>query len=518
MDLLEHLRSLEKSVAPDNDEALLLISKLRRGVQKYSNHADEMDRYRELLARTVTIASNHGLDPVAGNILEALMHVIGATRGFVGLVEGDGWRFLQARNVEYGDVDDPDSQISTRIIEQTMRTGRVVVADAMDDMASHSVHALQLRSVACFALKMGELNGFIYVDNPERRGLFDRAGVDAIRAWLPLLESQLLRAIDEATEDAPMIPGVLTRSTNLRHSLGELMRVARFDVPVLLWGETGTGKSFIARKLHEASPRHRRPFIHVNCAALPGELAEAELFGVLAGAFTGAKQNRQGKFEAAQGGTLFLDEIDLMPIDVQSKLLLAVQDRRITPLGGNRATEVDVRIIAAMSSDPEDSIRENRLREELYYRLATIETCIPPLRERPQDIPLLARNALEMARKQFDLPSLRLSPHALTQMVTHNWPGNVRELENTLDRAALLSRNGEIDNLQIRRRRNTPSKAPMSAPPVNPPLQTLTKRRYGVSGEEFLQKWEEERGDVERVAASLGVSRRTVFRLKGKHL
>ncbi len=513
MDVPELLRALEKSIAPDNDEALLLIAKMRHATQKFSSHAADMDRYRELLARTVTIASDSGLDPVAGNILDALMHVIGATRGFVGLVEGDGWRFLHARNVEYGDVENPDSQISTRIIEKSLDTGLVVVADAMGDLASQSVHSLQLRSVACFALKMGELTGFIYVDNPARKGLFDRAAVDAIRAWLPLLENQLLRAIDEATEDAPMIPGVLTRSTALRHSLGELMRVARFDVPVLLWGETGTGKSFIARKLHEASPRQRGPFVHVNCAALPGDLAESELFGAVAGAFTGARQTRQGKFEAARGGTLFLDEIDLMPIDVQSKLLLAVQERRITPLGSNREVDVDVRIIAAMSSDPEDAIRENRLREELYYRLATIETCIPPLRTRPQDIPLLARNALEMARRQFDLPALRLSAHALNQLLTHTWPGNVRELENTLDRAALLSQDGEIEHLQIRKRRQDPSPRPAPTLPSAP-----TKRRYGVSADEFLQKWHAEDGDVDRVAASLGVSRRTVFRLKGKHL
>jgi hypothetical protein len=142
MDMLEYLRSLEKAVAPDNDAARSLITKMRSASQKHLNHIEEMDRYREILARTVTIAANSGLDPVAGHILEALMHVIGATRGFVGLVEGDGRRFLPARNIDYGDVEDPDTQISSRVIEQTVKTGRVFVGDAMGDVGSKSVHAL----------------------------------------------------------------------------------------------------------------------------------------------------------------------------------------------------------------------------------------------------------------------------------------------------------------------------------------------------------------------------------------
>jgi len=510
MIILEKLNQLRAHIPTTNDEAILLLDEIRQEVSRFQLREDELARYQLLLSRTTQIVSHSGLNPVAGNILEALMSVIGATRGFMGLVEADGWRFIQARNIDEGDLDNPESQISTRIIEESLLKGVVVMDDAMGRVASNSVPALRLRSVACFKMDLGDQVGFIYVDNPTQKGLFDRASVHAIGTWLPLLQNQLVRAI-ASTQDDPMIPGVLTRCTTLRESLGELKRVATFDVPVLLWGETGTGKSFIARKLHEASKRSGRPFVHVNCAALPGELAESELFGAEAGAFTGARQSRRGKFEAARGGTLFLDEIDLMSIDVQAKLLIAVQDRVVTPLGGNREIEVDVRIIAAMSTDPEDAISENRLREELYYRLATIETYIPPLRERPQDIPLLARNALEMARRQFELPEARLSSPALQQLLAHDWPGNVRELENTLDRAALLSRDGLIEHLQLRKRRRggTASQEP-------PPARA--RRRYGVSGEEFLAHWEAEDGDIDRVAAKLGVSRRTVFRLKGKHI
>ena len=238
-----------------------------------------------------------------------------------------------------------------------------------------------------------------------------------------------------------------------------------------------------------------------------------ELFGAEAGAFTGARQARPGKFEAACGGTLFLDEIDLMPIDVQSKLLIALQNRTITRLGSNREIDINVRIIAAMSGDPEDAINEQRLRQELFYRLATIEIFIPPLRERPQDIPLLARNALDTTRTQFNLPPIRLSPQALQQLLAHDWPGNVRELENTLDRAALLCQDGEIECIQLRKRRlGTGGKSEGHVEVRRQP------RRYRVSGEEFLTHWRTENGNIDLVAARLGVSRRTVFRLKSKHV
>ena len=517
MELLRHIEALEAVIAPDNLEALRRLRLLRRSARDQTHQHADLERYRELLARTVQITTDHGLEPVASSILDALMKIIGATRGFLGRVDGDEISFLYARDLDQRDVMDPASHVSSNLIRQTLREGFVVVADAQGDAPSDSITELQLQSVASFALEMGDQAGFIYLDNPDRKGLFDHAAVAAIQAWLPLFQNHLARAIDASEDHAAVIPGVLTRSEVLRSRLSELMRVAGFDVSVLLWGETGTGKSFIARKLHEASPRQEGPFDHENCAALPGELAESELFGVEAGAFTGAVQRRQGKFEAARGGTLFLDEIDLMPTDLQAKLLIAVQDRRITPLGGNQEVETDVRIIAAMSSDPERSIRENRLREELYYRLATIETCIPPLRERPQDIPLLARNALETARIQFNLPSLRLSAHALNQLVTHHWPGNVRELENALDRAALLSQDGEIEHLQIRSLRLTPDPPRRSASRVAP-LDRPTKRRYRISEHEFLETWNTEHGDIARVAMSLGVSERTVFRLKGKHL
>jgi DNA-binding NtrC family response regulator len=510
MTLLDQLDSLEKRIARDDHDAHDLISAIRRDLLKSRRHTAELERYQALLKRTAEIVTHSDIDPVAGNILEALMHVIGATRGFMGIVEPDGWRFLQARNIEHGDLKDPESQISTRIIEETLKTGLVVVADARGTVPSQSVTTLQLKSVACFALDLSGDTGFIYVDNPTRTGLFDRASVDAIRAWLPLLQNQLIRAIESSNREEPSIPGVLTRSDSLNQSLVELNRAAGFDVPVLLWGETGTGKSFIARKLHEASPRQSHPFVHVNCAALPSELAESELFGVKAGAFTGARHDRQGKFEAARGGTLFLDEIDLMPMDMQSKLLIALQNRTITPLGSNREVNVDVRIISAMSADPEDAIHQNRLRRELYYRLATIETHIPPLRERTEDIPLLARNALETARKQFDLPPIHLSRAALNQLLNHPWEGNVRELENSLDRAALLCRDGQINELQLRQPRTTVSGSSRS--------KTPTRRRYGITEAEFLEQWEAQRGNIDRVAAELRVSRRTVFRLKGKHI
>jgi transcriptional regulator with GAF, ATPase, and Fis domain len=375
----------------------------------------------------------------------------------VGLIEPQGgWRLVVARNLEQDDISNPEKQVSTAIIGEAIEGGEpVVTADASGSIApTESMTALQLRSVACLPLLDDDaVVGFVYFDESTRRGLFDDAAIAALTAWLPLVGRSIVRATREDAEESSPLPGVITRSPAMQRELGELARIAGFDVSVLLTGETGTGKSLIAHQLHAASPRAAAPFVHVNCGALPEALIEAELFGAEAGAYTGAKQRRLGKFEAANGGTLFLDELDTMPLSCQTKLLVALQERKIQRLGANESISVDVRVIAAMSSDPFAMIDEGRLREDLYYRLAVFVAHLPPMRERPEDVPLLARHVLEKARRKYKLPPLRLSEAALDTLVSHAWPGNVRELENTLDRAALLARDGVISAIHFRTRK-----------------------------------------------------------------
>jgi len=208
---------------------------------------------------------------------------------------------------------------------------------------------------------------------------------------------------------------------------------------VLITGETGTGKELAARSLHLAGPRCRGPWVAVNCSALPENLLEAELFGHVKGAFTGAIQNRTGRFEEAQGGTLFLDEIGDLPLELQSKLLRVLQERELQRLGSSETIRLDVRIVAATNCDLAERIVQGRFREDLYYRLNVVPIHLPPLRQRRGDIPVLASYFVEKVCRLEEIPSKRLVPEAIDRLSNHSWPGNVRQLENAVEMAVALS-------------------------------------------------------------------------------
>jgi DNA-binding NtrC family response regulator len=222
-------------------------------------------------------------------------------------------------------------------------------------------------------------------------------------------------------------------------------KVAETDATVLVRGESGTGKELVARELHERnSVRRNASFVAVNCAALPSELIESELFGHEKGAFTGAAARREGKFEQADGGTLFLDEIGDMSSNVQAKLLRALEERRIERLGANESIPVDVRIVSATHRPLEQEITNGNFRADLFYRLRVVTVEIAPLRERREDIPLLAETFVRLAAERYELPQRSLSQGTLRRLVEYNWPGNVRELKNTIDRAVIMADGDEI--------------------------------------------------------------------------
>src|SRR5262245_15723802 len=230
--------------------------------------------------------------------------------------------------------------------------------------------------------------------------------------------------------------------TELRHQLQQLARryaAARRLPPMLLLGETGTGKSLIARALHEEGPRAGRPFVDVNCAAIPDTLMEAEMFGFERGAFTDARQAKPGLFGVADRGTIFLDEIGLLPDNLQAKLLKVVEERQLRPLGATASRSLDVWIIAATSEDLDAAMRKRRFREDLYHRLAVVTVRVPPLRERGDDVVVLANHFLGRACADYGLPMKTFTPEALARLKVHRWPGNIRELGNVVERAALLS-------------------------------------------------------------------------------
>ncbi|MCE9573305.1 MAG: sigma-54 dependent transcriptional regulator [Deltaproteobacteria bacterium] len=237
---------------------------------------------------------------------------------------------------------------------------------------------------------------------------------------------------------------IIAESRVMRRLLDAAERVASKDVTVLVRGETGTGKEFVAHLLHAASPRAKAPLVRFNCAAIPAELAEAELFGHVKGAFTGATAARAGFFAEAHGGTLVLDEVGELPLAVQAKLLRALQEGEIQPVGSGRVAKVDVRVVAATNRDLVAMARAGQFREDLYYRLAVVELIVPPLRDRPEDVPALAVEFARFYGEKFGMGPLRLAPALLEALSAEPWPGNIRQLENTVARLAALSTGGVI--------------------------------------------------------------------------
>lgn len=253
-------------------------------------------------------------------------------------------------------------------------------------------------------------------------------------AWVAALEQQ---AAQQVEWDGPMRFGMVGSSPSMQRLFDLLERVAPSDVSVLITGPTGAGKELVARALHDYSPRRKAPFLAENCAAVPANLLESELFGHVKGAFTGAVSDRPGHFVAAHGGTVFLDEIGDMPLDMQAKLLRVLETRQVRPVGSNKTVDVDIRLVAATHRDLAKAAEEGRFRSDLFYRLNVVTLTVPALSERSEDIELLARFFLARACAQSGSPA-EWSPEALAALQAHSWPGNVRELNNVVQRAVAL--------------------------------------------------------------------------------
>lgn len=290
-------------------------------------------------------------------------------------------------------------------------------------------------------------------------------------------------------------------------SLRELVeRVAAAPSPVLLQGESGTGKGLVARLLHERSPRARDPFVDLNCAGLSRELLESELFGHERGAFTDARNSKPGLFEIATGGTVFLDEVGELDPVIQARLLKALEEKSFRRVGGVRDIHVDIRLIAATNRDLEVEVREGRFRRDLFYRLNVVRIVIPPLRDRAEDIPLLARVLLDRLAPELGKASLSITPRGIERLETYTWPGNVRELRNVLERAALLSADGTIrvEDLLLEDR-TTPQPSASSSSPA--PLRALED----VIMETIKAAVDASGGNIRRAARLLQVSPTTIY-------
>jgi formate hydrogenlyase transcriptional activator len=314
--------------------------------------------------------------------------------------------------------------------------------------------------------------------------------------------------IDEPVNPETGFEGIIGRSSGLRRALQMVETVAWEDSTVLLLGETGTGKELIARAIHSHSPRRGRPFIKLNCAAIPTGLLESELFGHERGSFTGAIAQKIGRLELAHQGSLFLDEIGDIPLELQPKLLRVLQEREFERLGSTRTQKVDVRIVAATHRDLEGMILEKQFRSDLYYRVNVFPIHIPPLRERPEDIPLLVHHFVQEAARRMNKTIDTISCVTMDALIQYRWPGNIRELENVIERAVILSP-GPVLRLSLRDLKsrispgqNTDRHQTLEEVERNHILKTLKETRWVLSGSSGA-------------AARLGLNRSTLyFRMK----
>jgi two-component system, NtrC family, response regulator HydG len=324
------------------------------------------------------------------------------------------------------------------------------------------------------------------------------------------LADEVKRLRTEVEIDDVSIPAVVGSSASMRRVVTLVQRVADSEAGVLIHGETGTGKELVARAIHDRGRRKSGPFVAINCAAVPASLIESELFGHERGAFTDAKVQRTGLFVQADAGTLFLDEIGELPIEVQPKLLRALQERKVRPVGSNREIPFDARVIAATNRVLEDEVYERRFREDLFYRINVVKIDVPPLRERGGDVLHLARHFLKIyAERHGKHGEMDLSPPAAEKLISYSWPGNVRELENCLDGAVALARSSriEIDDLPEKVKTFRPERFVVSA---NQPEEIVTidelERRY------ILRVLSLVGGNKSRAAQVLGFDRRTLYR------
>ncbi|SWW40117.1 two-component system response regulator GlrR [Klebsiella pneumoniae] len=329
----------------------------------------------------------------------------------------------------------------------------------------------------------------------------------------PVDKDALYKAIDEALEqrspatDEAWRQAIVTRSPLMLRLLEQAGMVAQSDVSVLINGQSGTGKEIVAQAIHSASPRHDKPFVAINCGALPEQLLESELFGHARGAFTGAVSNREGLFQAAEGGTLFLDEIGDMPVALQVKLLRVLQERKVRPLGSNRDIEINVRIISATHRDLPKAMARGEFREDLFYRLNVVNLKIPPLSERTEDIPLLANHLLRQSADRHKPFVRAFSSDAMKRLMAAKWPGNVRQLVNVIEQCVALTSSPVIGDALVEQ----------ALEGENTALPTFVEARNQFELNYLRKLLQITKGNVTHAARMAGRNRTEFYKLLSRH-
>jgi len=403
------------------------------------------------VSRTLLKEGEYG--ELLSGLLDTLIDGLGADRGFVVVREAGEFQATASRNFRSEALSRAEEAVSRSIARTVMESGKaVLIGDAsMTEPYSRqpSIQELSLRSVLCAPLVASdEAFALIYLENREvsnrfteaQRDLLDEVcGLAAPRLRGAVAMSQAQRRAEILEQTHSQSDGILTADPGMAKVLQTVHQIAVTDLPVLIQGETGTGKELIARAIYRHSTRVKGPFIALNCAAIPATLIGSELFGFVQGAFTGANRDRVGFIGAAHRGTFFLDEIGDLPLDLQPHLLRVLQSGEFTRLGNSRTEQVDVRFIAATNRDLESEVQAGRFRADLFFRLSAITLHLPPLRERPHDTRLLADHFIRAAAARYGRPVPRLTEDCLAALTAYSFPGNVRELESEMSRFAALA-------------------------------------------------------------------------------
>ena len=515
------------------------------------------DRLRRLQRVTMALNGELHLDPMLRIVLDHLVEISGAERGFLVLSQKEGRPQVRvARNFEQEDVQAPDASFSASIVESVMKRGELIVtANAIEDTRFQdnlSINAIRARSVMCLPFRQrGEIIGAAYLDNRLQMGAFGEVERDTLMSLVDLAGAAIERArlydeneqnlrevaalnkrlearvatqgreltvVKDRLRTAGQHEGVYTKiigsSKAMRDVLKLLDKIVLTEEPVLITGDSGTGKELIARAVHAHGPRAKQPFLSENCAALTETLLESELFGHVRGAFTGADRDKRGLFELADTGTLFLDEVGDMSPAMQKKLLRALQEGEIRPVGAKSLRKVDVRIVSASNKRLDRLVRAGEFREDLYYRLKVLTIDLPPLRDRKGDVPILIDHFLDRFAKPGTARK-HVEDGVMDILGAYEWPGNVRELENEVKRMLALS--DDVITPDVLSEQVRLGARGLFAQDDDGPVQNLIDLVEQVERREIEKALHVSKNNKTRAADLLGISRFTLQRKLEKY-